>query len=79
MIIFQLAVYSCVTVTSFMGGDVLSTTCRWDSRGLYAEQSRCDEDGFKAIGEPIHEFSKIINATPRKVEKHACGPVSVIK
>ena len=80
MTIFQLFVYSCVTVTNLLGGgDALTMTCRWDARELYVDDSRCNEAGTASIGEPIHEFSRQSNATPRKVEKHTCKAIHIIK
>jgi hypothetical protein len=81
MTIFSLLVYSCVTITNGLGGggDALTMTCRWDQRGLYVDEGRCNEGGRAAAGELVHEFSVVVGATPRKVEKHSCNPISVIK
>ncbi len=78
MIIFQLAVYSCISVTSSFNGD-FSKTCNWAAKEMYVEASRCNKDGMSLLGDTIHEFSVIIGATPRKIESYSCNPVTVIE
>ncbi len=72
MILFQLAVYSCVTFTN-LSGDLISKTCRWDDRGFYASEYRCRSDGDAEIGKPI--FSDMYEQ--RNVERSHCIPVPI--
>lgn len=73
MIIFSLAVYSCVSFNSF-AGDLVSKQCRWDARDLYYKGASCEAAGAKSIGERI--FGDV--AEDRVVEKYRCGQTSVI-
>lgn len=76
MTIFQLMLYSCV-VTNGLGGEMLSKTCDWRAAGLYRLEGKCGVEGSQEHGKPIHEFSRVINSTVRKVEMHKCVPLTV--
>lgn len=71
MTVFQLFVYSCVTVTAPLSGELLQKTCNWRDGGqtLYAGKESC-EAAAPAIGSPI--FSDVADA--RIVEKTKCAP-----
>lgn len=73
-IVFQLFVYSCVTLNSPISGELLQKTCNWSNGGsvLYAGREACEADA-PAIGAPI--FSDVMDG--RQVEKTKCEPRSV--
>jgi hypothetical protein len=72
--VFQLAVYSCVSLMGF-DGLLLSKVCRWDLRALYATEALCSAAGDAEIGKPI--WSDI--AENRTIEQSRCGAVSVLE
>lgn len=78
MTVFQLAVYSCISVTSTFNGDY-SKTCNWSAREMYTKEAKCNDVGMKALGEIVHEFSVVIGASPRKIETYSCNPVSIVE
>ena len=52
MTIFQLLVYSCVAANG-LDGSLLSMTCRWDARQLFASEAGCSAFGASEMGKPI--------------------------
>lgn len=76
MTIFQLLVYSCVSVNG-LDGELMTKICRWDSRDLYVTTARCEEAGAKAFMSQIFSFEHIIGESHRHVEKHKCVKVWV--
>jgi len=75
MTVFSLLVYSCVTINSWPGGDLMSKTCKWSQEGaLYASHEACLR-ASPALGEPI--FSDV--ADGRKVEAIKCDAQNVIQ
>lgn len=72
--IFELIVYSCLTTTD-LSGDVVSKTCRWSSRGLYASEQRCNDTGRSEIGEKLVPFA--FTPDPSLIEKFRCSPALV--
>ncbi len=77
MTIFQLAVYSCISITSTFNGDY-SKTCNWTARQMYVKESKCNDDGIRSLGEIIHEFSIIVGSSPRRIETYSCNPISIV-
>ena len=72
MTVFQLAVFSCVRLTS-LGGDVMSMSCDWKPYSMYTTEELCTAAAPK-IGSPV--FSDV--ADGRTVEKTHCTPVIII-
>ena len=74
MTLFQLFVYSCVTLNAPIGGDLLQKTCQWGNgiTGFYARKESCEADA-PAVGSPI--FSDVVDG--RKVELTKCDPITL--
>ena len=72
MTIFQLLVYSCVSVNG-LDGELMTKMCRWDQGKLYKTEAHCDEAGAARFMERM--FSDV--ADDRHVEKHKCVKVWV--
>lgn len=73
--VFQLFIYSCVTLIAPVSGELLEKTCSWSGGGsLYVSQVICEADAPE-IGAPI--FSDV--ADGRRVEKTKCEPHGVIQ
>jgi len=75
MTIFNLLVYSCVTLTDF-SGDLISKTCNWrpaSNSMPYARKEVCEAQGQLLIGTPI--FSDVYE--DRRVDKFKCDSRSV--
>jgi len=77
MTIYQLMVYSCLAVID-LHGDLVTKTCTWQPRQMFAQQVRCDEAGRASIGERIFRDSIQMGADPEKVERARCVPLSVV-
>lgn len=73
----ELAIYSCITTHTMMD-DSFTKSCRWNSRGFYASEIRCREDGkVEAPRKVVHEFSVVIGS-PRIAESYRCSPVPLL-
>lgn len=73
MTIFQLFVYSCLTLNYFDGA-LLSKTCRWQSWGdPFVDSAKCERAGKDQLGHPI--FSDV--AEDRHIQKARCEPMAV--
>lgn len=74
MTVFSLLVYSCVTITAPLSGELMQKTCNWSPRGgLYATHEACLR-ASPALGSPI--FSDV--ADGRTVENIRCAEQTVI-
>lgn len=73
MMVFQLLTYSCASTYGF-DGELISTTCRWDTGHLYASSELAEDAGKKSIGMKVHGFI----AEDRKIENYKVIGVSVI-
>jgi hypothetical protein len=75
MTVFSLFLYSCVTISAPMTGELLEKTCNWrQSGGLYETRDACLR-ASPALGSPI--FSDI--ADGRTVEAIKCNEQSVTR
>lgn len=73
MTVFQLMVYSCVSLVAPISGDLMQKTCTWAAQGaLYAKQEACEANAPK-IGSPV--FSDVMDG--RTVEKTHYAPQTV--
>ena len=72
MTVFQLFVYSCVTLNGW-DGELISKMCRWDARDLHQTETKCAVAGANELGHPV--YSDI--AEDRRVEKMRCLPIGV--
>jgi hypothetical protein len=70
----ELMVYSCITSHAIMD-DSYTKSCRWNTRGFYASEQRCNEDGRAEAGRTLHEPEIIVGMNPRIIERHRCTPV----
>jgi hypothetical protein len=71
--VFQLFIYSCVTINAPISGELLQKTCQWGQRGgLYATHEACLRES-PSLNSPI--FSDV--ADGRKVEAIKCAAQSV--
>jgi hypothetical protein len=71
--VFQLLIYSCVTITAPISGDLVQKSCAWQPQGgLWAMQDQCEASAPK-IGSSI--FSDV--ADGRVVERTRCAPQAV--
>ncbi len=71
IIIWSLAIYSCVEITSPFGGDY-SKTCHWAGGSLHSTKERCEKEAPKDGAEV---FSDV--ADGRKVDHHECREIKV--
>jgi hypothetical protein len=75
MTVFQLLVYSCVTINAPISGELLQKSCNWSPRGLlFASEEACRK-AAPAVGSDV--FSDV--ADGRKVEKTNCVSQSVLQ
>jgi len=74
MIVFEILVYSCITINAPVSGELMQKTCNWSARsGLYTTQEACLA-AAPTIGSDV--FSDV--ADGRKVEKINCVPLQVM-
>jgi hypothetical protein len=77
MTIFQLFVYSCITLNAPISGELLQKTCNWSEgsgNSLYVSVAAC-ESAAPAAGTPV--FSDVMDG--RKVEKTKCEMRTVLR
>lgn len=72
MTIFQLAIFSCVILTSPLNSDY-TKTCHWLPTGMFVSEESCIADGKKLLGKPL--FSDVVE--DRKVNDYRCTPLMV--
>ncbi len=72
--IVELLLYSCVETHQIVD-DSYTVSCRWNSRGFYASEQRCNVDGSAEIGKVVHQFEVIAGSSPRTVRRYRCPPV----
>jgi hypothetical protein len=73
--IFELLIWTCIE-NHQMVDDSYIKSCRWHSRGYYANEMKCASDGQASLGQKVHQF-EIIIGSDRTAEKFRCSVVPV--
>lgn len=72
MTVFQLLIYSCVSLNG-LDGELVSKMCRWDAREMFQTEASCGVAGTVEMGKPI--WGDIYE--DRTAAKFKCSPVSI--
>ena len=75
MVVYQLMLFSCLTITS-LDGDLASKTCQWQAEDFYDHEALCQVNGAAKVGHPVFRDVGVINSE-EKIERHRCRKVTI--